>query len=130
MSIVAIKSIGIVSENQNSSSTPRSNPQQVEYFSAFNQEDASIAEKSEEDTTGIAFTQEVNFIVRRTNDIKLAQKHLRRPVALHVYTVDGGHYQVGNQQDPVYLQTNNLYDGTKVREMQVSVKTQSLFPLF
>ena len=130
MSIVAIKSIGIVPVAENNSLTPRNNPVAVEYFSAFNQEDASISEKGENDASGIAFTQQVNFIVRRANDIKLAQKYQRRAVAMHVYTIDGKHYTIGNQQDPVYLETNNQYDGTKVREMQVSVKTQSLFPIF
>lgn len=123
MTKVALKTIAIISATAN-------NPAAVEYFTTFNQADATLTEKGENDATGIAYTQEINYIVRRTNDITLAQKYQRRAAILHVYTVDGHHYIIGSQQDPVFLDTNNQYDGTKVREMQITVKTQSLFPLF
>lgn len=130
MTKVAIKTIGIATVSASNAPTPRSNPLTLEYFSSFNQADASISEKGENDATGIAFTQELNFIVRREEDIAIAKKYQRRAVEIQVRTVDGKQYTIGSQQDPVYMDTNNQYDGTKVREMQISVKTQSLFPMF
>ena len=122
MSTVAIKSIAILPAD--TANTPA-----AEQFSAFDQAEATLSETGEDEATGTAYRQEITFVVRREADIATATKYQRRAVALQVHTVDGHHYNIGSLLDPVYLNTNNRYEGTKVREMQVTASTQSLFPI-
>lgn len=132
MTKVAIKKIGFIEQNevndqwvqQEEEPAQRSVPDIYldgsHWFRSIDQGNASLNEQSEMGTEGKVFKQDLQFTVRTEYDIALARKYLNRPLVLHVWTVDGKRHVIGTKIYPVYLQSDNRYDGTNTREMAIS----------
>lgn len=83
----------------------------IHRFKSIDQQQASMTEELAMDGDGNRYHQRVQFTVRLKSDRDLARRYERRPIVLHVDTVDGQHYQIGNKAYPAYLmpaKTNSM----------------------
>ena len=81
------------------------------WFKSIDQDNTSLTEELTIDENGSKYRQQVQFVVRTDYDRALARKYERRPIVLHVWTVDGNHYKIGTKQYPAYLvpsKTNSM----------------------
>lgn len=72
-------------------------------FQSIDQDQATISESLTDDENGFKYHQQVQFTVRKKEDRALAKKYERRPLLVHVWTVDGNHYIIGTKSYPAYL---------------------------
>ena len=117
MNKVALKTIGFkeqkrvddawqqsqVEQQQQTRSIPDVYIDGIERFRSIDQDQASITEELVDDENGMHYHQQVVFTVRTKYDRDLAKRFERRPVVLHVWTVDGDHYVIGTKTYPAYL---------------------------
>lgn len=96
------------------------------WFSSIDQKQASLTERLVKDENGMCFETTLNFTVRKDSDIALAKKWMRRPVILSVQAVDQKIYTLGTKQYPVWMQTENAYDGIDTREINIDVVYRTL----
>ena len=127
MNKVALKKIGFVEQNevndqwqqeQVDPNTPaeRSVPDEVAIlgykgFHSIDQAKSSIMEDLSIEESGNKYHQHVQFVVRTEYDRALAKKYERRPLVVHVWTVDGCHYKLGTKSYPAYFvpsKTNSM----------------------
>lgn len=127
MTIVGIKTIGFVEQNEvdDQWSIEHIDPDQPDDravpvettilgykgFRSIDQRQASMTEELTMDENGSHYRQQVQFTVRTEYDRDLARKYERRPLVLHVWTVDGHHYKIGTKSYPAYIvpaKTNSM----------------------
>lgn len=140
MNKVALKKIGFVEQNEENDQWVQQE-QQVERslsqdiyidgihrFRSIDQDNSSMTEDLEIGEEGIKYRQQVQFTVRQEYDRELAKKYERRPLVLHVWTVDGHHYKIGTKSYPAYLvpaKTNSM----QTVETALTVEYETLTPI-
>ena len=122
MNKVALKKIGFVEQNEENDQWVQQE-QQVESlsqdiyidgihrFRSIDQAKSSIMEDLSIEESGNKYHQHVQFVVRTEYDRELAKKYERRPLVVHVWTVDGCHYKLGTKSYPAYFvpsKTNSM----------------------
>lgn len=138
MTKVGIKKIGFIEQNEvNDQWVQQEQEQQAQrtipdvyldgshWFKSIDQQSAILTEKSSIGEEGKVFDQEVQFTVRREDDMALGKKYLNRPLVLHVKTVDGKEHVIGTKSYPAYLESNKRYDGVTTNELSLTVKYKS-----
>ena len=98
------------------------------WFKSIDQDNTSLTEELTIDENGSKYRQQVQFVVRTDYDRALARKYERRPIVLHVWTVDGNHYKIGTKSYPAYLvptRTNNM----DTVETAMTVDYETLTPI-
>ena len=140
MTITGIKKLGFIEQNEVvdiwSPITPP-NPQRSGfesvipglYYVDFDQGDAVLSENLTEDENGMVYNTTLHFTTRKNLYINLLAKYLKRPVVMHVWTIDGNHFRIGTKDLPVRMRSVNSDDGINVREMKIEVSCQSLSSL-
>ena len=124
MNKVALKTIGFVEQNEVNDAWQQAEEQQAERglsqdvyidgihrFRSIDQQQASMTEELAIDENGRKYRQQIQFAVRTEYDRALARKYERRPLVIHVWTVDGNHYKIGTKSYPAYLiptKTNSM----------------------
>ena len=116
MNKVALKTIGLVEQNEVNDTWPAQQQEQqdqrftidayldgINRFRDFDQQQATMTEELVTDNSGDKYHQQVKFVVRTEYDRKLAKRYERRPLVLHVWTADDNHYIIGTKSYPVYL---------------------------
>ena len=96
------------------------------WFASIDQKQASLTERLVTDENGMCFETTLNFSVRKDTDMALAKKWMRLPVILFVEAVDQKTYTLGTKQYPVWMQTENTYEGIDTREINIEVVYRSL----
>ena len=139
MTIVALKTIGFVEQNEVNDQWVQQEEQQdrslpdvyldgINRFRSIDQQNASLTEELTTDESGSHYHQQVQFTVRQQYDRLLAQRYERRPLVLHVWTVDGHHYKIGTKSYPAYLmpaKTNSM----DTVETTLTVDYETLTPI-
>lgn len=97
-------------------------------FTSIDQEQASMTEELTIDENGSSYHQNIQFTVRTKDDRALARKYERRPIVLHVWTVDGSHYKIGTKSDPAYLVPSKT-KSKKTIETAMTVDYDTLTPI-
>lgn len=125
MNKVALKTIGFVEQNEANDQWTQQQEQQlaerslsqdiyidgIHRFRSIDQAKSSIMEDLSIEESGNKYHQHVQFVVRTEYDRKLAKKYERRPLVVHVWTVDGCHYKLGTKSYPAYFvpsKTNSM----------------------
>ena len=136
MNKVALKTIGFVEQNEvDDTWTQQEQPAQrdlpvanngtINRFRSIDQQQATMTEELTMDADGNRYRQQVQFAVRTEYDRALAKKYERRPLVLHVWTVDGNHYKIGTKQYPAYMTTSRT-NGMDAVETAVAVEYETL----
>lgn len=123
MNKVALKKIGFVEQNEENDNWVQQEQQAerslsqdiyidgIHRFRSIDQAKSSIMEDLSIEENGNKYHQHVQFVVRTEYDRKLAKKYERRPLVVHVWTVDGCHYKLGTKSYPAYFvpsKTNSM----------------------
>ena len=123
MNKVALKKIGFVEQNEENDNWVQQEQQAerslsqdiyidgIHRFRSIDQAKSSIMEDLSIEESGDKYHQHVQFVVRTEYDRKLAKKYERRPLVVHVWTVDGCHYKLGTKSYPAYFvpsKTNSM----------------------
>lgn len=98
------------------------------WFKSIDQDNTSLTEELTIDENGSKYRQQVQFVVRTDYDRALARKYERRPIVLHVWTVDGNHYKIGTKQYPAYLVPSKTNSMDTV-ETAMTVDYETLTPI-
>ena len=139
MNKVAIKTIGFEEQNEVNDQWVQQQEQQdrslpyvsidgIHRFRSIDQRQASMTEELTMDENGSHYRQQVQFTVRTEHDRALARKYERRPLVLHVWTVDGHHYKIGTKSYPAYIvpaKTNSM----DTVETALTVEYETLTPV-
>ena len=142
MNKVALKTIGFVEQNEANDTWVQQEAQQqqqersipvvyidgIKRFKSIDQDQASISEELTMDENGSRYHQNIQFTVRTKEDRELAKKYERRPLVIHVWTVDGSHYIIGTKPDPAYLMPSKTKSKDTV-ETAHSVDYDTLTPI-
>lgn len=141
MNKVALKTIGFVEQNEVNDTWQQEQEQQAERslaqdvyidginrFRSIDQDNSSMTEDLDIGEEGNKYRQEVQFVVRTEYDRKLAKKYERRPLVLHVWTVDGQHYKIGTKSYPAYLIPTKSNSVDTV-ETSLTVEYETLTPI-
>ena len=75
----------------------------IQRFRSIDQQYASMTEELTMDESGNKYHQQLQFTVRTEYDRNLAKKYERRPLVVHVWTVDGNYYKLGTKEYPAYF---------------------------
>ena len=123
MNKVALKKIGFVEQNEENDNWVQQEQQAerslsqdiyidgIHRFRSIDQAKSSIMEDLSIEDSGNKYHQHVQFVVRTEYDRALAKKYERRPLVVHVWTVDGCHYKLGTKSYPAYFvpsKTNSM----------------------
>lgn len=123
MNKVALKKIGFVEQNEENDNWVQQEQQAerslsqdiyidgIHRFRSIDQAKSSIMEDLSIEESGNKYHQHVQFVVRTEYDRELAKKYERRPLVVHVWTVDGCHYKLGTKSYPAYFvpsKTNSM----------------------
>lgn len=123
MNKVALKKIGFVEQNEENDNWVQQEQQAerslsqdiyidgIHRFRSIDQAKSSIMEDLSIEENGNKYHQHVQFVVRTEYDRELAKKYERRPLVVHVWTVDGCHYKLGTKSYPAYFvssKTNSM----------------------
>lgn len=123
MNKVALKKIGFVEQNEENDNWVQQEQQAerslsqdiyidgIRRFRSIDQAKSSIMEDLSIEESGNKYHQHVQFVVRTEYDRALAKKYERRPLVVHVWTVDGCHYKLGTKSYPAYFvpsKTNSM----------------------
>ncbi len=123
MNKVALKKIGFVEQNEENDNWVQQEQQAerslsqdiyidgIQRFRSIDQAKSSIMEDLSIEESGNKYHQHVQFVVRTEYDRALAKKYERRPLVVHVWTVDGCHYKLGTKSYPAYFvpsKTNSM----------------------
>lgn len=123
MNKVALKKIGFVEQNEENDNWVQQEQQAerslsqdiyidgIHRFRSIDQAKSSIMEDLAIEESGNKYHQHVQFVVRTKYDRELAKKYERRPLVVHVWTVDGCHYKLGTKSYPAYFvpsKTNSM----------------------
>ena len=141
MNKVALKRIGFAEQNetndqwvmqqeeeqQRSGSVMLADPS-IRLFKSIDQETAQITEELNIDASGNRYRQQVQFTVRTPDDRALAKRYERRPLVMHVWTVDGNHYKIGTKSYPAYMQQTKTNSRETV-ETAITVEYETLTPI-
>lgn len=115
MNKVALKKIGFVEQNEENDNWVQQEQQAerslsqdiyidgIHRFRSIDQAKSSIMEDLSIEESGNKYHQHVQFVVRTEYDRELAKKYERRPLVVHVWTVDGCHYRLGTKSYPAYF---------------------------
>ena len=139
MNKVALKTIGFEEQNEVNDQWVQQQEQQdrslpdvyidgIHRFRSIDQRQASMTEELTMDESGSHYRQQVQFTVRTEYDRALAKKYERRPLVLHVWTVDGHHYKIGTKSYPAYIvpaKTNSM----DTVETALTVEYDTLTPM-
>lgn len=136
MTTVGIKQIGFIDPSKANDQWVEQQEQQTRSlqsiyldgttrFKSIDQQNAILSEKSSSSESGSLFELDLQFTVRRKEDIELAKKYINRPLVLHVWTVDGRNYSIGTKDYPAYLHKDDRYDGVNTRELALTSSYQS-----
>lgn len=140
MNKVALKKIGFVEQNEENDNWVQQEQQAerslsqdiyidgIHRFRSIDQAKSSIMEDLSIEESGNKYHQHVQFVVRTEYDRELAKKYERRPLVLHVWTVDGHHYKIGTKSYPAYLvpaKTNSM----DTVETALTVEYETLTPI-
>lgn len=140
MNKVALKTIGFVEQNEVNDQWVQQEEQQqrglgqdvyldgINRFLSIDQRQASMTEELAVDESGHHYRQQVQFTVRQQYDRELARKYERRPLVLHVWTINGCHYKLGTKSYPAYLvptKTNSM----DTVETALTVEYETLTPI-
>lgn len=139
MNKVALKTIGFKEQNEVNDQWVQQQEQQdrslpyvsidgIHRFRSIDQDNSSMTEELTIDENGNKYRQQVQFTVRQEYDRELAKKYERRPLVLHVWTVDGHHYKIGTKSYPAYLvpaKTNSM----QTVETALTVEYETLTPI-
>lgn len=139
MNKVALKTIGFIEQNEVNDQWVQQQEQQdrslpdvyidgIHRFQSIDQDNSSITEELVIDENGNKYHQQVQFTVRQQYDRELARKYERRPLVVHVWTVDGHHYKIGTKSYPAYLvpaKTNSM----QTVESALTVEYETLTPI-
>ena len=139
MNKVALKNIGFEEQNEANDTWEQQEAQQarsiqevyingIHRFQSIDQDQASISEELTMDENGSRYHQNIQFTVRTKEDRELAKKYERRPLVIHVWTVDGSHYIIGTKSDPAYLMPSKTKSKDTV-ETAHSVDYDTLTPI-
>ena len=123
MNKVALKKIGFVEQKEENDNWVQQEQQAerslsqdiyidgIHRFRSIDQAKSSIMEDLSIEESGNKYHQHVQFVVRTEYDRELAKKYERRPLVVHVWTVDGCHYKLGTKSYPAYFvpsKTNSM----------------------
>ena len=140
MNKVALKKIGFVEQNEENDNWVQQEQQAerslsqdiyidgIHRFRSIDQAKSSIMEDLSIEETGNKYHQHVQFVVRTEYDRELAKKYERRPLVVHVWTVDGCHYKLGTKTYPAYFipsKTNSM----DTVETAMTVDYETLTPI-
>ena len=139
MNKVALKTIGFEEQNEVNDQWVQQQEQQdrslpyvsidgIHRFRSIDQRQASMTEELTMDENGSHYRQQVQFTVRTEYDRDLARKYERRPLVLHVWTVDGHHYKIGTKSYPAYLVPSKTNSMDTV-ETALTVEYETLTPI-
>lgn len=140
MNKVALKTIGFVEQNEANDQWVQQQEQQqdrflpdtyidgIRRFRSIDQQKASMTEELATDESGNRYRQQVQFVVRIKHDRELARKYERRPLVVHVWTVDGQHYMIGTKSYPAYLVPAKTNSRSTV-ETALTVDYETLSPI-
>jgi len=139
MNKVALKTIGFVEQNEVNDQWVQQEEQQdrslpdvyidgIHRFRSIDQRQASMTEELTMDENGSHYRQQVQFTVRTEYDRELAKKYERRPLVLHVWTVDGHHYKIGTKSYPAYIVPSKTNSMDTV-ETALTVEYETLTPI-
>lgn len=142
MNKVALKRIGFAEQNetndqwvmqqqegeqQRDGSSMPADPN-VRLFNSIDQKTAQITEELSVDAEGNRYHQQVQFTVRKPADRTLAKRYERRPLVMHVWTVDGNYYKIGTKSYPAYMQLTKTNSMDTV-ETAITVEYETLTPI-
>ena len=99
------------------------------WFKSIDQKVTNLIEELVSDDNGSCYEQNLNFVVRKDVDIKLARKYINRPVVVYVLAVDGNRYTIGTKDYPTCLVTSDRYQELDTREIAMKVSYKSKTPL-
>lgn len=136
MNKVALKTIGFEEQNEVNDQWVQQQEQQdrslpdvyidgLHRFRSIDQDNSLMTEELVIDENGNKYSQHVQFTVRTEQDRDLAKKYERRPLVVHVWTVDGHHYKIGTKLYPAYLVPSKTNSKETV-ETAVIVEYESL----
>ena len=140
MNKVALKKIGFVEQNEENDNWVQQEQQAerslsqdiyidgIHRFRSIDQAKSSIMEDLSIEESGNKYHQHVQFVVRTEYDRELAKKYERRPLVVHVWTVDGCHYKLGTKTYPAYFipsKTNSM----DTVETAMTVDYETLTPI-
>ena len=139
MNKVALKTIGFEEQNEVNDQWVQQQEQQdrslpyvsidgIHRFRSIDQRQASMTEELTIDENGNKYRQQVQFTVRTEYDRELAKKYERRPLVLHVWTVDGHHYKIGTKSYPAYIVPSKTNSMDTV-ETALTVEYETLTPI-
>jgi hypothetical protein len=139
MNKVALKTIGFEEQNEVNDQWVQQQEQQdrslpdvyidgIHRFRSIDQRQASMTEELTMDENGSHYRQQVQFTVRTEYDRELAKKYERRPLVLHVWTVDGHHYKIGTKSYPAYFVPSKTNSMDTV-ETSLTVEYETLTPI-
>ncbi len=139
MNKVALKTIGFVEQNEANDQWVQQEEQQdrflpdtyidgIRRFRSIDQQQASMTEELATDESGNLYRQQVQFVVRTKHNRELARKYERRPLVVHVWTVDGQHYMIGTKSYPAYLVPAKTNSRSTV-ETALTVDYETLSPI-
>jgi hypothetical protein len=124
-----INDIWVQQEEQQDRSGPELNIDGSHWFKSIDQKVTNLIEELVSDDNGSCYEQNLNFVVRKDVDIKLARKYINRPVVVYVLAVDGNRYTIGTKDYPTCLVTSDRYQDLDTREIAMKVSYKSKMPL-
>lgn len=139
MQKVGIKKIGFLKESENdiweeNRTAVDSGDELVEYepyifFKSIDQDNSTMEQSYMNDENGPLYSVELTVVVRREDDIALAQEKTCKPQILKVNTADGKEHILGTSDYPVYLKVDDNYNGMLTKELVMKAHYQADSPV-
>lgn len=95
-------------------------------FKSIDQMASELTEEYIDDENGPYYRIDLSSVVRKEEDIELAEKYSGQQLAIHVWTVDGRHVIIGTEADPARLATSDRYAGMNTREVALTSQYATL----
>lgn len=99
------------------------------YFESIDQDKSTLGQNYTDDENGPLYSVELTAVVRREDDIALAQDKTGQPQIIQVVTADGQQHIIGTSDYPVYLEVDDSYDGLSTKELVLNARYQSESPI-
>ena len=99
------------------------------YFESVDQDRSTLAQNYKDDENGPLYSVELTAVVRREDDIALAQDKTGQPQIIHVLTADGIAHIIGTSDYPVCLEVDDSYNGLSTKELVLKASYQSESPI-
>ena len=95
-------------------------------FKSIDQKASELTEEYIDDENGPYYKIDLSSVVRKKEDIELAEKYSGQQLAIHVWTVDGRHVIIGTEADPARLATSDRYASMNTREVTLTSQYATL----